>query len=94
MSVERESSSPATKGSLVDPQPVVIVRPKRTTTENVASFIVGFGLFFLAGWFVMLLVPLVFPDLHPGYWQSVALCCLVRVICVGVPGYTRWTRAE
>jgi hypothetical protein len=73
------------------PQPVEIVRPKRSLTESVGLFI-GFVIsYFFAAWVVMLLTPAVGLPFRPSYWQSLGIYYLARTL-LGNGEYLLWSR--
>lgn len=57
---------------LGEPIPVVQVKPEVKTSITVGKLIGGVGGLFLAGWLLMLIIPVVTPW-ELGYWQSVLL---------------------
>jgi hypothetical protein len=74
---------------------VIVVKRKQTTATLVGRFL---GVLIVAplitGLCLMLLLPLAHevlgtPDLHPGYWQCVALSFLLRAVVGGIARSTQ-----
>ena len=70
----------------IQPQRVVIVKPKNTIGENlgwIAGSIIGLFILALAAW---LLGPIVFGDSYTlGYWQTLALVVFLRAVIPRTP---------
>ena len=75
------------------PLQVEIVRPHKNLAETIAALVERAVMYFLVGWFVMLVVPAVAPW-HPGYWQTLGgLYVLACVQQIGAWPLDMWSRA-